>query len=150
MKKFVTALTVIAFGLSANALANSKNAGEVYTWKKGATNVYSDTPNGLKLDRTNSRMNVRSQSVIHLEQKPITPPSLAEQQAELNKQIAAQNKNIEEQNAKIAAENAKKQQEEKASRCEVAQRNRQNAEKATNNKDELIQRYDADVAKYCN
>lgn len=147
MKKLVTALTVIALGVSANAVANSKDP-EVYTWKKGATNVYSDTPNGLKLDRQNSRMNIRSQSVIRLEQKPITPPSLAEQQAELNKQIAAQNKDIEAQNAKIAAENAKKEQEEKASRCDAARRNRQNAENARN-KDELIPRYDADVAKYC-
>lgn len=148
MKKFVTALTVVALGLSGGALADGKD-GEVYTWKKGSTNVYSDTPNGLKLDRQNSRMNIRSQSVIRLEQKPITPPSLAEQQAELNKQIAAQNKNIEEQNAKIQAENAQREQEAKTSRCEAAKRNRQNAEQARN-KDELIPRYDADVAKYCN
>lgn len=146
MKKFVTALTVVALGLSANTFANEK---EVYTWKKGATNVYSDTPNGLRLDKNNNKMNVRSQSVIRLEQKPITPPSLAEQQAELNKQIAAQNKDIEAQNAKIQAENAKKEQETKAANCEASKRNRQFAEQARN-KDELIPRYDADIAKYCN
>lgn len=146
MKKFVTALTVVALGLSANTFANEK---EVYTWKKGATNVYSDTPNGLRLDKNNNKMNVRSQSVIRLEQKPITPPSLAEQQAELNKQIAAQNKDIEAQNAKIQAENARKEQEAKAANCEASKRNRQFAEQARN-KDDLIPRYDADIAKYCN
>lgn len=146
MKKTLTALTAIALCASAGAWAAEK---DVYTWKNGATNVYSDTPYGLKLDKHNSRMNIRSQSVIRLEQKPITPPSLAEQQAELNKQIAAQNKDIEAQNAKIQAENAKKEQEAKSANCEASKRNRQFAENARN-KDELIPRYDADIAKYCN
>lgn len=148
MKKFASTLMVCVLGLSVGAIAAPK-ADEVYTWKNGNTNVYSDTPRGLKLDKSNSRMNVRTQTTITVEQKPVTPPSLAQQQAELNAKIAAQNKNIEEQNAKIAAEKLKAEQETKAQNCEIARKNRQFAESARN-KDDLIPRYEADIAKYCN
>lgn len=148
MKKFATVFTVFAVSFSMGAIAADKME-NVYTWKNGASNVYSDTPRGLKLDKSNSRMNVRTQTVITLEQKPITPPSLAEQQAELNAKIAAQNKNIEAENAKMLAEKQKAEQEAKAQNCELARKNRQFAESARN-KDDLIPRYDADIAKYCN
>ena len=148
MKKFATAFTIFAVSFSMGAIAADKME-NVYTWKNGANNVYSDTPRGLKLDKSNSRMNVRTQTVITLEQKPITPPSLAEQQAELNAKIAAQNKNIEAENAKMLAEKQKAEQEAKAQNCELARKNRQFAESARN-KDDLIPRYDADIAKYCN
>lgn len=148
MKKFATAFTVFAVSFSMGAIAADKME-NVYTWKNGASNVYSDTPRGLKLDKNNNRVNVRTQTLIKLEQKPITPPSLAEQQAELNAKIAAQNKKIEEQNAKALADKQKAEQETKAQNCEASRRNRQLAESARN-KDELIPRYDADIAKYCN
>lgn len=148
MKKLTATLTILALGFAANAIA-ADGKDDVYTWKKGATNVYSDTPRNLKLDKTNSRVNVRTQTVITLAQKPITPPSLAEQQAELNAKIAAQNKNIEAENARILAEKQKAEQEAKAQNCQLARKNRQFADSARN-KDDLIPRYEADIAKYCN
>lgn len=125
---------------------NSAQAVSVYSWKdnKGIT-AYSDTPNGLKIKGTNT-LNVRTQTVsIPRHGQPTLPTSIADQQVMLSQQIAAQNRQVEMENAKIKAERDKIREEN----CRNAQSNRKLAENARN-RDQLITKYEQDIAANCN
>lgn len=139
-------LTVLAAAvLLASASHASAKKPVVYSWKtvSGST-AYSDTPYHLRLNNTNT-VNIRTQTVRAKSARPVVPESLADQQAMLSQQIAIRNRHVEEQNAKIAAEMQKAKQEN----CQTAQSNRTLAESARN-RDQLIQKYDADIKRYCN
>ena len=148
MKMKPSALSVLAAAVlcSSGALAADDN---VYTWKNGKGNSYSDTPNRLQLDRSNV-MNIRTHSVkavVKSKSEAADEGTLAEQQAKLNERMLAKNKLIEEQNKKIEEENRKNKEDN----CRIARMNQQSAESArVANRDDLIQRYQGDVAKYCN
>ena len=147
MKMKLSALSVLAAAVlcSSGALA----ADNVYTWKNGKGNSYSDTPNRLQLDRSNV-MNIRTHSVkaaVKPKSEAADEGTLAEQQAKLNERMLAKNKLIEEQNKKIEEENRKNKEDN----CRVARMNQQSAESArVANRDDLVKRYQGDVAKYCN
>ena len=148
MKMKLSALSVLAAAVlcSSGALAADDN---VYTWKNGKGNSYSDTPNRLQLDRSNV-MNIRTHSVkavVKSISEAADEGTLAEQQAKLNERMLAKNKLIEEQNKKIEEENRKNKEDN----CRIARMNQQSAESArVANRDDLIKRYQGDVAKYCN
>ena len=148
MKMKLSALSVLAAAVlcSSGALAADDN---VYTWKNGKGNSYSDTPNRLQLDRSNV-MNIRTHSVkavVKSKSEAADEGTLAEQQAKLNERMLAKNKLIEEQNKKIEEENRKNKEDH----CRIARMNQQSAESArVANRDDLIKRYQGDVAKYCN
>ena len=127
------------------------HAQEVFSWKdKSGSTTYSDVPRNLKPADTN---------IINMRTQKVTPPasseapaaasdaSLAEQQTDLNSKLAQKNKEIEENNKKIEAEN----REQKQADCKRAQLNRSLAETArVPNRDELLNRYNQDVANFCN
>lgn len=117
--------------------------------EKRQGNSYSDTPNRLQLDRSNV-MNIRTHSVkaaVKPKSEAADEGTLAEQQAKLNERMLAKNKLIEEQNKKIEEENRKNKEDN----CRVARMNQQSAESArVANRDDLVKRYQGDVAKYCN
>ncbi|ASK26721.1 DUF4124 domain-containing protein [Neisseria chenwenguii] len=145
MKTKLTRLILATVAFSAVTLP----AAEVYTWKnsKGGT-IYSDTPNRLRADKSGV-MNIRTHSVSQPQAPaaPETAGSLAEEQGKLNDKIVQANKQIEEQNKKIEEQNRL----QKEDNCKAARLNRQFADSArTNNREALIQRYEADVNKYCN
>ena len=148
MKMKLSALSVLAAAVlcSSGALAADDN---VYTWKNGKGNSYSDTPNRLQLDRSNV-MNIRTHSVkavVKSKSEAADEGTLAEQQAKLNERMLAKNKLIEEQNKKIEEENRKNKEDN----CRIARMNQQSAESArVANRDDLIKRYQGDVSKYCN
>jgi len=148
MKMKLSALSVLAAAVlcSFGALVADDN---VYTWKNGKGNSYSDTPNRLQLDRSNV-MNIRTHSVkavVKSKSEAADEGTLAEQQAKLNERMLAKNKLIEEQNKKIEEENRKNKEDN----CRIARMNQQSAESArVANRDDLIKRYQGDVAKYCN
>ena len=123
------ALSAIALAIAASSAIAADTS--IFTWKQrsGAT-AFADTPPGLKMGRA-STINVRTRTV--------TPPpvvkkddpnmSTADKQAALNKEM----------------EEAKKEN------CKAAQMNKETVTKANaKNKDALIPKYDADIAKYCN
>ncbi|MFV2029842.1 DUF4124 domain-containing protein [Neisseria sp. S1] len=131
--------------------SSSLYASEVFSWKNanGSTS-YSDVPRNLKPSHA-SRLNVRTQTVTPPPAAPAAQPasgeSLAEQQQQLSNQVAQHNRQIEEQNKKIEEEN----RQQREANCKTARMNRQFAESArSNNRDQLIQRYDADISKFCN
>lgn len=135
------------YGICALALASVGivHAANVYSWKSSnGLTVYSDTPRNLKLKGTNS-LNVRTQTATPRTGKLPVPTSLADEQAQLSQKIALQNRQIEEQNAKVAAE----MRQIKEENCRNAQSNRKLAESARN-RDQIIAKYDADIAKNCN
>ncbi|MCP1659599.1 DUF4124 domain-containing protein [Neisseria perflava] len=144
--KNIPMAALLLFCLSAPVL----QAAEVYTWKnRSGSNTYSDVPNRLQPALT-GKINVRTQTVslpAAASGNTAKSGSIAEQQQQLNNKITQANKQIEEQNQKIA-EAARQQKEDN---CKTAQLNRQFAESArANNRSALIQRYDSDIAKYCN
>lgn len=142
-KSFVS-LAVLA--LTCSSIATAAN---VYSWKEGGTNVYSDTPRGLRLDYAN-KMNIRTHTVrAPTEVKHKVPDSLAEQQLELSKKMAEKNRAIEEQNAKLAKEAEERAQKMKKDNCDRARANRNLAEQASN-RDQILPMYDADIKRYCN
>lgn len=115
----------------------------IYNWKTpSGSNAYSDTPNNLKIGGSNT-INIRTGTITppRTDEKKI-PTTAAEARQLANELGAAELKRdqeaAEEQNRQIKADN-----------CKTAQMNRANAEKALN-KGDLIAKYDADVAKYCN
>lgn len=128
------------------AAAQSGFALEVYNWKSAnGVTVYSDAPKNLRIKNTKV-MNVRTHtSHAQTNAMPPVPESLADQQAMLSQKIAAQNRQIEQQNAKIAADMQKAKEEN----CRTAQSSRKLAEGARN-RDQLVQKYDADIERYCN
>jgi signal peptide, YSIRK family len=95
-------------------------------------------------------MNIRTHSVkavVKSKSEAADEGTLAEQQAKLNERMLAKNKLIEEQNKKIEEENRKNKEDN----CRIARMNQQSAESArVANRDDLIKRYQGDVAKYCN
>lgn len=138
MKKSV--LIALLAGLSATATA----AAPVFNWKEGnGVTKYSDTPRGLKLGKSNV-MNVRTQTVVpQSAARPAVPESLADRQAQLSQEIAMRNRQIEESNAKALEHNQKVEQ------CNNARSSRRLAENARN-RDQLIQKYDEEIARFCN
>ncbi|MDO5357413.1 MAG: DUF4124 domain-containing protein [Conchiformibius sp.] len=140
MKKLAAVLAVVS------AVSYAAAATPVYSWKSGnGVTSYSDTPKNLRINQVNV-LNVRTQTAHTAKQgMPAVPESLADQQALLSQKIAAQNRQVEEQNARIAADMEKAKQEN----CQTAQSNRKLAEGARN-RDQLVQKYDADIQRYCN
>ena len=138
MKKSV--LIALLVGLSATATA----AKPVFNWKEGnGVTKYSDTPRGLKLGKSNV-MNVRTQTVVpQSAARPAVPESLADRQAQLSQEIAMRNRQIEEYNAKALEHNQKLEQ------CNNARSSRRLAESARN-RDQLIQKYDEEISRFCN
>ena len=137
MKMKLSALSVLAAAVlcSSGALA----ADNVYTWKNGKGNSYSDTPNRLRTHSVKAAVKPKSEAADE--------GTLAEQQAKLNERMLAKNKLIEEQNKKIEEENRKNKEDN----CRIARMNQQSAESArVANRDDLVKRYQGDVAKYCN
>ena len=143
----LTKLTALAVLL----VSGSLSAQEVYNWRSGSgSNAYSDVPRNLKPSNANV-INVRTQRVTP--PAPAAPAdtaaadgSLAEQQAELNNKLAQQNKEIEERNKKIDEENRQQREAD----CKRARLNRTSAESArVINREELLQRYDQDIAAFC-
>ena len=141
MMKSVIAATLLSV-LAATAGAADT---EVFSWKSGGSTVYSDTPVNMKMGQSN---------VVNIRTGTVTPPaprepsienlSLADQQAVIAQRIANQNKQIEDANAKMVAET-------KAENCRAARLNLETVEKTNaRNKNQLIPRYNADIAKYCN
>ena len=138
------ALSAIALAIAASSALAADTA--IFTWKqRSGAQAFADTPPGLIMGRA-STINVRTRTV--------TPPpvvkkedpnmSIADKQAALNKEIEEENRRREEAN--------KKQMEEaKKENCKAAQMNKETVTKANaKNKDALIPKYDADIAKYCN
>ena len=128
-------------------------AADVFTWRTGTgTRAYSDVPQNLRTHNV-STVNVRTHTSTPLvtEQPPLTNvnaaasgASIADQQLKLNQQIAQQNKEIEERNKKMAEETKQKN-------CKTAQMNLNMAQSArTEQRAQLVQRYQGDVGKYCN
>ncbi|WP_027009611.1 DUF4124 domain-containing protein [Conchiformibius kuhniae] len=123
--------------------AGTASAAAVYNWKEGGTTKYSDTPRGLKIGKSNV-MNVRTQTVIpQSAARPTMPESLADRQAQLSQEIAMRNRQVEEQNAKALEHNQKIEQ------CNNARSSRRLAEGARN-REQLIQKYDEEIARHCN
>ncbi|MDO5640194.1 MAG: DUF4124 domain-containing protein [Neisseria sp.] len=147
----ITSLTKLA--LAATMLASAQlPAAEVFTWKNSnGANTYSDVPRNLKPAHANM-VNVRTRSVTPAAPaQPAAPAdggnSLADQQKQLSDEIARQNKQVEEQNKKIDEENRL----QKEANCKTARMNRQFAESARiSNRAALLQRYDNDIAQFCN
>lgn len=144
----ITSLTKLSLA-SLLLVSASLYAADVYSWKKpNGTNAYSDAPLNLRTTSMN-KVNIRTQTVqaaAPAEQAVSGTDGLADEQHKLNQKLADRNKQIEKQNQKVAEEN-KQQQEEN---CKTARLNRAFAESArTANRDALIGRYDADIAKYC-
>ncbi|MDO4434074.1 MAG: DUF4124 domain-containing protein [Alysiella sp.] len=131
--------------LSAVSVASFAADVQVFNWKtdKGS-NAYSDTPNNMQMGRSNV-INVRTGSVTPPEPaKPAAPTNVVEAQAALNEQIIAENQRREEAAAKLAAET-------KADNCKTAQMNLDMVNKTNaRNKADLIPKYNADIAKFCN
>lgn len=139
----VLAAATATAATAATAPTTSVKDTQVFECGKGR---YSDMPVGLKMGQCNT-VNVRTGTVT-----PPTPAansgdasmSLADRQAALNADIAAENKRREEEAAKMAAET-------KAENCKAAQMNREMVDKTNaRNKADLIPKFDADIAKYCN
>lgn len=136
-----TLLAVLALAtVSGAAWADSST---VFTWKTRRSTAYSDTPRNMQMGTVDT-LNVRTGTISApptAEQPPAN--SIADQQAQLNQKIAEENKRIEEANAKAAADT-------KAENCKAAQMNKQTVERNNvRNKDELLPKYEADIAKYC-
>jgi hypothetical protein len=138
------ALSSIALAIAASSAIAADTS--IFTWKQrsGAT-AFADTPPGLKMGRA-STINVRTRTV--------TPPPVVKKDdpnmSTADKQ-AALNKEIEEENRRKEEANKKQMEEAKKENCKAAQMNKETVTKANaKNKDALIPKYDADIAKYCN
>ena len=137
-------LSAIALAIAASSAIAADTS--IFTWKQrsGAT-AFADTPPGLKMGQA-STINVRTRTVAPppVVKKDDPNMSTADKQAALNKEIEEENRRKEEAN--------KKQMEEaKKENCKAAQMNKETVTKANaKNKDALIPKYDADIAKYCN
>ena len=83
-----------------------------------------------------------------LEVKSLIPciVSLAEQQRALNDKIAQKNVETDKRNKEIEEANRKNRE----SSCKTARLNRSFAESLRTNREAAIQRYDADIAQFCN
>ena len=120
-----------ALALAAVSGAAWADSSTVFTWKTRRSTAYSDTPRNMQMGTVDT-LNVRTGT--------ISAPPTAEQPPANS---IAENKRIEEANAKAAADT-------KAENCKAAQMNKQTVERNNvRNKDELLPKYDADIAKYC-
>lgn len=136
--------------ISALFISTHISAAEVFTWKnKNGTNAYADAPRNLQPASVNV-IDVRTHTVIP---KPSTnnpdnaPKSLAEQQKKLSDQIAEQNRQVEEQNKRVEQQN----QQQKEANCKTARMNLQFAQASrVPNRDDLLKRYNEDIANFCN
>lgn len=137
--------------LSALAVSSSLFAADVYTWKTGSGNSYSDSPRSLK-PAYSDLISVHTTQVIPVRKQSADTAiasdanSLSEQQRKLNDQIAKRNLETEKRNKEVEQQNQKVAE----TNCKAARLNRTAAESArTNNREQLLARYDADIARYC-
>lgn len=131
----ITVLLGSSFGVSAK---------EVFTWKDRGHNTYSDTPSNLTPTQAQT-FNVYT----HTSSLPAAASASAAESTddEERKKIQDQNKKNEEYNKKVEAQNKKDRQEA----CKTARLNRQMADSIrSQNRDQLIKRYDELVSNYCN
>lgn len=134
-------IALLALAMSSSALS----ANNVYVWRDGRSNTYSDIPKDLRLNYAN-KMNLRTHNVRQAtEVRHKTPESLAERQLALAKEQAEAQKKVEDENKRIAEANAKIKQEN----CSQARSNMNLAQNARN-RDQLVPKYSKDIEKYCN
>ena len=138
----ITSFTKILI-LSGLLASSSLYATEVFQWKNHrGNNSYSDVPNNLRPSQT-TQINMRTHKVV----PPATDDmSLAEQQRALNDKIAQKNAETDKRNKEIEEANRKNRE----SSCKTARLNRSFAESLRTNREAAIQRYDADIAQFCN
>lgn len=137
MKKFVFA--------AAACLAIVPALSTAETYYSCGSGYYSDVPRNMKAAqcalKTSRGSTIKTATP---ESAPSKPMTLLEQQADLNSRIAAENKRREEENVKAAAE-------AKAENCKAAQMNKETVERTNaRNKADLLPKYEADIAKFCN
>ena len=138
------ALSAIALAIAASSAIAADTS--IFTWKQrsGAT-AFADTPPGLIMGRA-STINVRTRTV--------TPPPVVKKEdpnMSIADKQAALNKEIEEENRRRDEANKKREEDVKKENCKSAQMNKETVTKTNaKNKDALIPKYDADIAKYCN
>lgn len=139
MKKNLIVTIIVLASLSATAADT-----QVYNWKDSkGNNVYSDTPRNMR-EGESGTINLRTGTVTAPVIEKTEPTSLIEMQAQLNEKIIAENRRREEENNRLIAET-------KAENCKTARMNLDTVNKSNaRNKDDLIPKYNADIAKYCN
>lgn len=135
--------------LSVLAVSGSLLAADVYTWRTGnGSNSYSDSPRNLKPAYADL-ISVHTTQVLPVKQADTataSEPSLVDKQSQLNDQIIKRNKELEERNKEVE----KRNQQIAETNCKAARMNRAAAENArTNNREQLLARYDADIARFC-
>lgn len=142
MKKLTTLLLLAALSSSAfSADETSINEMPTYRWKNSAgSNTYSDKPLNLK-PALAEVVNIRTGTVTKAIVSQNLPTTAAEAQQLANQLIAEENKRAQEAHEK-------QKQEIRAENCKSAQINRAAAQNARNSA-ELIPKYEADIAKYC-
>lgn len=140
MKLTKLATMVLALSLSTQALSAN-----VYVWREGGRNAYSDIPKNLRMDHAN-KMNLRTHNVRQsTEVRHKEPDSIAERRLALAQEAAERDKKVEDENKRIAEANAKIKQEN----CEQARSNLKLAESARN-REQLVPKYNNDIARFCN
>lgn len=144
----ITSFTKILI-LSGLLASSSLYATEVFQWKNHrGNNSYSDVPNNLRPSQS-TQINMRTHKVVPpaTASVPATDDmSLAEQQRALNDKIAQKNVETDKRNKEIEEANRKNRE----SSCKTARLNRSFAESLRTNREAAIQRYDADIAQFCN
>ncbi len=144
----ITSFTKILI-LSGLLASSSLYATEVFQWKNNrGNNSYSDVPNNLRPSQS-TQINMRTHKVVPpaTASVPATDDmSLAEQQRALNDKIAQKNAETDKRNKEIEEANRKNRE----SSCKTARLNRSFAESLRTNREAAIQRYDADIAQFCN
>ena len=146
----ITSFTKILI-LSGLLVSSGLHANEVFQWKNNrGNNSYSDVPNNLRPSQS-TVINMRTHKVVPPVSASVPPDalddaSLAEQQRMLNDRIAQKNAETDKKNKEIEDENRKT----KEASCKTARLNRSFAESLRTNREAAIQRYDADIAQFCN
>ena len=144
----ITSFTKILI-LSGLLASSSLYATEVFQWKNNrGNNSYSDVPNNLRPSQS-TQINMRTHKVVPpaTASVPATDDmSLAEQQRALNDKIAQKNVETDKRNKEIEEANRKNRE----SSCKTARLNRSFAESLRTNREAATQRYDADIAQFCN
>lgn len=144
----ITSLSKILI-LSGLLASQGVYAEEVFQWKNTrGNNSYSDVPNNLRPSQS-TQINMRTHKVVPpaTASVPATDNlSLSEQQRLLNDKIAQQNAETDKRNKEVEEANRKNRE----SSCKTARLNRSFAESLRTNREAAIQRYDADIAQFCN
>lgn len=151
--------SLLAVCAAAMLFSGSLMAEDVYYWRSGGSETYSDVPKNL-IPANSNILNVRThtsrpgaapsghqQNQLPQVQNNNGEISAAELQAQANQKQLEENRATEEANRKIQEQNAAA----RASNCNVARINLQHAQTARiQNREQLIQQYQNNVNQYCN